>query len=79
MPVQLTGEQYKGLKSMAAEQNVSIAELVRQVVGEFFSTRDQGRAWARIWEVFGSCKESKGKRDVSRRHDKYLTEIYNRG
>ncbi len=74
--VQLTEDQLRQLKRLAAERGVSIAELVREGVDAVLQssgvdiTERRRRAIAAI-----GCFRS-GKTDVSERHDDYLAEAY---
>ncbi len=75
--VQLTESQATKLKELAARQNVSIAELIRQGVDQVLATTqrvydpEQKRlALAFLGQV------SDGITDLSENHDKYLAEIY---
>ena len=75
--VQLTREQLQALRLRATKQNVSIAELVRRAVDAFVRsdvapTHEERRR--RALEAAG--RFGSGKKDVARRHDKYLAEAY---
>jgi hypothetical protein len=77
--VQLTEDQLRTLRRRAARQNVSIAEVVRRAV-EALLRSDLGptdeELRRRAVEVAGRFRS--GKRDVAKRHDKYLAEAYRR-
>lgn len=75
--VQLPENDLKGLRRKAAEEGVSVAELVRRGVKHVLSeegkpTRDE--LWERAMKVVG--KYSSGKSDIAQRHDEYLAEAY---
>jgi len=71
--IQLTEEQAKALKKMAASRHLSSAELIRRAVDIMIKSvpaADPEERRKRAIEIAG--KFSSGKSDVSRRHDKYL-------
>jgi hypothetical protein len=74
--IQLTEDQVNGLKRLAEIQGVSMAELIRQGVSRLLAqagaltTRELR---ARAAQAAGRFRS--GRRDVARRHDKYLAEI----
>jgi hypothetical protein len=75
--IQLTEEQARSLKRLAAEQQVSVAELIRQSVDHLVHT-SQGpgieerkrRAIAAVGRYRSECS------DLSEEHDSYLAEAY---
>lgn len=75
--IQLTEEQARSLKRLASEQQVSVAELIRQSVDHFVRA-SQGpsieerkrRAIAAVGRYRSGCP------DLSEEHDLYLTEAY---
>ncbi len=78
--VQLTEEQHRLLKEMAAEYHTSVSELVRQGVDKL--TRSQKPILSReekirrAMSVVGIAHDRYGATDISINHDKYLEEIY---
>lgn len=73
--VQLTEEQLSLLRQLAAEEGVSVSELVRRGVSQLFqSRRSPGRTelWRRALQVAG--KFHSGLPDLAERHDYYLAE-----
>lgn len=74
--IQLTEEQARALKELAAERGVSMAELIRQSVEQLLKQRERAEKWRRAREIVG--KYHGGPSDVSVNHDKYLDEIYGR-
>jgi hypothetical protein len=78
--VQLTEEQHRTLKEMAAEYNVSISEMVRQGVDLFVQQKASGisreERIQRALSVSGVARDLYGATDVSVNHDHYLVEIY---
>jgi len=75
--IQLTENQWTTLKKRAAQQEISIAELIRRSVdmwlaGEQTVTADVQHARARA--TIGKFKS--GKKDISSNHDAYLTEAF---
>lgn len=73
--VQLTGDQVRALRQMAAERGASVAELVRQAVDALVrSGVPQDERRRRALQAVG--RFGSGRRDVSARHDEYLEEAY---
>jgi len=75
--IQLSEEQMKSLKRLAAERQVSVAELVRQgvdvVLGAAAGERMEEKR-RRAISVAGRFHS--GVRDLSTRHDDYVAEAY---
>ena len=75
--MQLSEEQLEALKRLAAKQNLSVAMLVRNAIASLLkseridSAEDRRR---RAMEAAG--RFASGRKDVSRKHDAYLTEAY---
>jgi hypothetical protein len=78
--VQLTEEQHRVLKELAAEYNVSVSEMVRRSVDALAQnkpkarSREEIRRRAMAW--VGIARDRDGANDISINHDKYLEEIY---
>jgi hypothetical protein len=78
--VQLTEEQHRVLKELAAEYNVSVSEMVRRSVDALAQnkpkarSREEIRGRAMAW--VGIARDRDGATDISINHDKYLEEIY---
>jgi len=75
--IQLTEDQAKALKRISASQHLSIAELIRRAIDAMIRTSalvDPDERLKRSLEIVG--RFSSGKRDVSRKHDVYLSEAY---
>jgi hypothetical protein len=75
--IQLTEQQVRELKSMAAEWGVSMAELIRKSVDLYIQTA----AKPTHQEMVQKLKEAAGKyttdiSDLAENHDDYLDEIY---
>lgn len=75
--VQLTEQQAARLKKRAAEEGVSLAEIVRRGAELYLQTggtiSDQERR-ERAIRAIGRFRSDK--RDLGERHDKYLAEVY---
>jgi predicted Ser/Thr protein kinase len=77
--IQLTEEQVKKIKKIAASRGVPMAEVIRDAVegairsgaGTISAERRK-----RALEIVGKFRS--GKRDVSRKHDAYLTEAWSK-
>jgi len=75
--IQLTEEQAKALKKMAASRHLSSAELIRRAVDSMIKSvtaADPEERRKRAIDIAGKFRS--GKRDVSRKHDKYLAEAF---
>lgn len=75
--IQLTEEQAKKVKRIAAHRGVSMAEVIRDAVEEVIRSNRHGareEKRKRAVEVLG--KFGSGKRDVSQKHDVYLSEAF---
>jgi hypothetical protein len=78
--VQLTEEQHRVLKELAAEYHVSVSEMVRRGVDALAQykpktrSREEIRRRAMVW--VGIARDREGVSDLSVNHDKYLEEIY---
>jgi plasmid stability protein len=76
--VQLTERQYEVLRARAAAEKRSMADVVRQLVEESLqgtNLPDPDERRRRALAAIG-CLGKAGPRDLSRRHDSYLTEAY---
>ncbi|MHC4972355.1 MAG: ribbon-helix-helix protein, CopG family [Planctomycetota bacterium] len=74
--VQLTEEQYRRLKRLAAERSLSLAEVVRRYVDRGLASEEQEleERWERASRVIGAFRSKE--RDLSTDHDRYLAEAY---
>ena len=77
--IQLTEDQTKALKKIAQSRHLSVAELIRKAVDTIIKSSTVVNAeerHKRAMEIVG--KFGSGKRDVSKKHDLYLTEAYSK-
>jgi len=77
--IQLTEDQTKALKKIAQSRHLSVAELIRKAVDTVIkssSVIDIEERHKRAMEIVG--KFGSGKRDVSKKHDLYLKDAYNK-
>jgi hypothetical protein len=74
--IQLTEEQVQSLKKMADQYHVSMAELIRRGVDYLlkFSVISHEERKKRAIDATGRFRS--GKRDISIKHDQYLTEDF---
>ena len=75
--IQLTEDQARALKKIAQSQHLSVAELIRRAVDTTINSSsviDTEERHKRAMEIVG--KFGSGKRNVSKKHDLYLTEAY---
>ncbi|MFA5787856.1 MAG: CopG family transcriptional regulator [Actinomycetota bacterium] len=77
--VQFTEEQAKAVRRLAAEQGVSVAELVREAVDKLTGSLPHGGTEDRKKRALAAVgKFASGRGDVSKEHDRYLDEAYGR-
>ena len=75
--IQLTEEQSKALKRLAAEQGTSVAELIRRSVDRYLRTTEGVSAEERRRRAIAAAgKYRSGRPDVAVEHDRYLAEAY---
>lgn len=77
--IQLTEEQANALRKLSLSRHLSIAELIRQAVDNILKSStviDMEERKKRAIDAAG--RFSSGKRDISREHDKYLTEAFSK-
>ena len=75
--IQLTEEQARELKELAAREKVSMAELVRRAVDDLLRravTVPMDERRQRAMALVGQFRS--GQSDVSEKHDEYLAEVY---
>jgi hypothetical protein len=75
--VQLTEEQSQLVKTIAASEGVSLAEIIRRSIDQFIRMRrhvSQDEQRRRALAVVGKYASEAG--NVSDKHDHYLAEIY---
>ena len=75
--IQLTEQQARAVKAIAAAQGISVAEAIRRAIDGMTQSRsavDTEERRKRAMRIVGKFRS--GKRDVSKRHDAYLTEAY---
>ena len=72
--IQLTEEQARALKELAAEEGVSMAELIRRSVEYTIKAREEDEKWRKASLAIGQFHS--GLTDVAESHDKYLDEEY---
>lgn len=75
--IQLTEEQAQRLKTLAAEQGKSVAELIRQSVDEIIKRTGRVSADERRRRAIAAAGHFRsGQVDISTNHDSYLAETY---
>jgi hypothetical protein len=77
--IQLTEDQAKALKKIAQSRHLSVAELIRKAVDTIIKSStvvDSEERHKRAMEIVG--RFSSGKRDISKKHDLYLADAYNK-
>ena len=74
--IQLTEAQVRKLKRAAAEQGVSMAEVIRRCIDRGVSEElpDRAAAYRRASALIGAFEDRRGACDVSTGHDDYLAE-----
>jgi Arc/MetJ-type ribon-helix-helix transcriptional regulator len=74
--IQLTDEQARRLRRLAADRGVSMAALVRDGVERVLAEQDREELWGRALSVVGKYRDREGARDVAENHDGYLEAGY---
>jgi 16S rRNA U516 pseudouridylate synthase RsuA-like enzyme len=74
--VRLTDEQSRAVKRLAAAEGVSVSEIVRRSIDAFIVTSSREEIRRRALAAAGALHG--GPRDLSRNHDKYLAEAFER-
>ncbi len=75
--IQLTEEQAKTLKKIATKKHVSIAELIRQGVNNLMRSSGEVTMEERKKRAIAAAGRFRsGKKDISIKHDEYLTEAF---
>jgi len=75
--IQLTETQAKTLKRVAVHEGISVAEIIRRAVENMLQAGHKAGRQERVKravEIAGKFRS--GKRNVSRKHDEYLAEVY---
>ena len=75
--IQLTDKQYKLLKELSAEKDISMAETVREAITFYSSSITTITRDARIQDALSIIgKYHSSKKDISIRHDEYLEKAF---
>jgi hypothetical protein len=77
--IQLTEEQARAIKRIASAKGVSVAEVIRRAVEGVIKSipkADMAERQRRALDIVGKFRS--GRRDISKRHDDYLTDAYNK-
>jgi predicted DNA-binding protein len=75
--IQLTEEQMKSLRRLAAATGRSIADLIRQSVEQYVAAQFGISREERIQRAIRATgRFSSGKSDISKEHDRYLAEAF---
>jgi hypothetical protein len=76
--VQLTEEQARRLRSIARQEGISLAEVIRQCVNEALSKREPERAqlYARAAQLVGRFEDLEKASDLATEHDRYLDDSF---
>ena len=75
--IQLTEEQSRRVKTVAQEENVSMAQVIRDAIDAWLEQRSKPRAadrWERSLSLVGKFRS--GLSDIAENHDAYLAEAY---
>lgn len=75
--IQLTEKQYKLLKEISSEKNISMAEVVREAISVYSSTISTVSREILVRDALSLAgKYSSGKKDLSLKHDDYLEKAF---
>ena len=72
--IQLTDDQARRLKRMAAQRGVSMAELLREGAERVLADNDVDERWERASELIGRYRDPAA--EVAAQHDRYLNDAY---
>jgi hypothetical protein len=72
--IQLTEEQAREVKQLAAERGVSVANVIRDAVDRELEEKGRAARWERARRAIGKYRSGLG--DVAEEHDKYLAEDF---
>jgi predicted DNA-binding protein len=75
--IQLSEEQYRRLKSCIRDLDISLSAAIREAVDHWLSGRDRAAVAERSLRSLGGFRS--GRRDVSKRHDEHLADLYGEG
>ena len=72
--IQLTEGQARGLRRLAEQRGVSMAEIIRRCLDQVLESGEPDRMalYARAESAVGQFEDGSGARDLARRHDDYL-------
>lgn len=76
--IQLTEEQVRRLRTLAREQGVSLAEVIRRCVDRVLAEEqpERGDLYHRAARLVGRFQDKAGAKDMADEHDLYLAESY---
>ncbi|MHB1254493.1 MAG: ribbon-helix-helix protein, CopG family [Candidatus Humimicrobiaceae bacterium] len=75
--MQLTDKQYKLLKELSAEKDVSMAEVIREALSFYSSSTATTTRGTRVRDALSIIgKYNSGKKDISIKHDEYLEKAF---
>lgn len=76
--IQLTEEQHRHLRRLAAERGVSLAELIRRSVDGLLASETVNRdaLYEKASRLIGRFEDAEAATDIAQEHDRYLDEIY---
>jgi hypothetical protein len=76
--IQLTDQQARRLRAQARERGLSLAEIIRRYVEKGLADEASERSalYERASRLVGRFRDTRGARDVSTRHDRYLDEAF---
>jgi Arc/MetJ-type ribon-helix-helix transcriptional regulator len=75
--IQLTEEQSRRIKSVARQENISMAQAIRDAIDDWLERRSElteAERWERSLGVVGRYRS--GLSDLAEDHDRYLAEAY---
>ncbi len=75
--IQLTDKQYKLIKKLSAEKDISMAEVIREALSFYSSSTALIDRDTRIRDALSIIgKYSSGRKDISINHDEYLEKAF---
>jgi len=75
--IQISESQARKIRRAALEHSISFAEVVRRCIDQSLEgSGDLGDRYARARRMLGRVRESRGKKNISREHDRYLEDAF---
>jgi hypothetical protein len=76
--IQLTDAQARGVRRLAKERGVSMAEVIRECLDQVLTSGEPDRTalYERAESIVGQFEDPSGAHDLARKHDDYLAKSF---